>query len=244
MTYFNSARALAMIAIMAFLSGCASTYNNPQDPYEGYNRAMYKFNDTLDKAVIKPVAQGYDAVVPEPISWGISNFFSNLNEITVIINDLLQGKFQQAAHDAGRFGLNSTVGVFGIFDVAGHAGYKKNNEDFGQTLGVWGAEPGAYVVLPLFGPRTVRDSFGLVGDMFTDPVMYVEGDDARLALAGTRLIDSRAKLLGASKVVSEASDDEYAYIRDAYLQRREYLVHDGNPPNAEDEDFDLFDDLQ
>lgn len=243
MTYFNSARALAMIATLAFLSGCASAYNNPQDPYEGYNRAMYKFNDALDKAVIKPVAQGYDAVVPEPISWGISNFFSNLNEITVIINDLLQGKFQQAAHDAGRFGLNSTVGVFGIFDVAGHAGYQKNNEDFGQTLGVWGAEPGAYVVLPLFGPRTVRDSFGLVGDMFTDPVMYVEGDDARLALAGTRLIDTRARLLKASKVLAEATDDEYSYVRDAYLQRREYLVHDGSPPEGED-DFDLFDDMQ
>lgn len=243
MTYFNSARALAMIAMLAFLSGCASTYNNPQDPYEGYNRAMYKFNDALDKAVIKPVAQGYDAVVPEPISWGISNFFSNLNEITVIINDLLQGKFQQAAHDAGRFGLNTTVGVLGIFDVAGHAGYKKNNEDFGQTLGVWGAEPGAYVVLPLFGPRTVRDSFGLVGDMFTDPVMYVEGDDARLALAGTRLIDTRARLLKAGKVLDEATDDEYSYVRDAYLQRRQYLVHDGNPPEGED-DFDLFDDMQ
>ena len=243
MTYFNSARALAMIAMLAFLSGCASTYNNPQDPYEDYNRAMYKFNDTLDKAVIKPVAQGYDAVVPEPISWGISNFFSNLNEITVIINDLLQGKFQQAAHDAGRFGLNTTVGVFGIFDVAGHAGHKKNNEDFGQTLGAWGFEPGAYVVLPLFGPRTVRDSFGLVGDMFTDPVMYVEGDDARLALAGIRLIDTRARLLKAGKVLAEATDDEYAYVRDAYLQRREYLVHDGNPPEGED-DFDLFDDMQ
>lgn len=243
MTHFNSARALATIAMLAFLSGCANTYNNPQDPYEGYNRAMYKFNDALDKAVIKPVAQGYDAVVPEPISWGISNFFSNLNEITVIINDLLQGKFQQAAADAGRFGLNTTVGVFGIFDVAGHAGYKKNNEDFGQTLGVWGAEPGAYVVLPLFGPRTVRDSFGLVGDMFTDPVMYVEGDDARLALAGTRLIDTRARLLKAGKVLAEATDDEYSYVRDAYLQRRQYLVHDGNPPEGED-DFDLFDDMQ
>lgn len=245
MTQLNSTRALAMIAMLTFLSGCASTYDNPQDPYEGYNRAMYKFNDTLDKAVLKPVAQGYDAVVPEPISWGISNFFSNLNEITVIINDLLQGKFQQAAHDAGRFGLNSTVGVFGIFDVAGHAGHKKNNEDFGQTLGVWGVEPGAYVVLPLFGPRTVRDSFGLIGDMFTDPVMYVEGDDARLAIAGTRLIDTRARLLKSGKVLAEATDDEYAYIRDAYLQRRQYLVYDGNPPNADDydDDFDLFDDM-
>ncbi|AFJ02651.1 Lipoprotein [Methylophaga frappieri] len=242
MTHDNLFRRFGFIALLALMTGCASTSNNPQDPYESYNRAMYKFNDTLDKAVIKPVAQGYDAVVPDPISWGVSNFFSNLNEITVIINDLLQGKFEQAAHDTGRFALNTTVGVFGIFDVAGHAGHKKNNEDFGQTLGVWGVEPGAYVVLPFFGPRTVRDSFGLVGDMFTDPVMYVEGDDARLALAGLRVIDTRANLLKASKIVSEASDDEYAYIRDAYLQRRQYLVHDGNPPTTDD-DFDLFDDL-
>lgn len=246
MIHFNFVRLTALLSMLALLSGCASTYNNPQDPYERYNRAMHKFNDTLDKAVIKPVAQGYDAVVPDPISWGISNFFSNLNEITVIINDLLQGKFEQAAHDAGRFALNSTVGVLGIFDVAGHAGHKRNNEDFGQTLGVWGAEPGAYIVLPLFGPRNVRDSFGLVADMFTDPVMYVEGDDARAALAATRLIDTRASYLKASKVISEATDDEYAYIRDAYLQRRQYLVYDGNPPNIDDSDnnFDLFDDLE
>lgn len=242
MTYFTSARAMALIAMLALLNGCASTYDNPQDPYEGYNRAMYTFNDTLDKAVIKPVAQGYDFIVPEPISWGISNFFSNLNEITVIVNDLLQGKFEQAAQDTGRFALNSTVGVFGIFDVAGHAGYKKNNEDFGQTLGVWGAEPGAYVVLPLFGPRTVRDSFGLVGDMITDPVMYVEGDDARFALIATRLIDTRAKFLQTDKVLDAATDDEYTYVREAYLQRRLNLVYDGNPPATED-DFDLFDDL-
>lgn len=243
MNYFNSARALAMVAVLALMSGCASTYDNPQDPYEGYNRAMYKFNDTLDKAVLKPVAKGYDTVVPEPISWGISNFFSNLNEITVIINGLLQGKFEQAAQDTGRFALNTTVGVFGIFDVAGHAGYEKNNEDFGQTLGAWGAEPGAYIVLPFFGPSTVRDTFGLVGDILTDPVTYVNHDETQIALAATRVIDTRASLLKASKVVSEASDDEYAYIRDAYLQRRQYLVYDGNPPNDADEDFDLFDDM-
>ena len=231
----------SLISMVVLFTGCATTqYNDERDPFESYNRAMYKFNDTVDRAVLKPVAKGYDTVVPDAISWGVSNFFSNLNDITVAINSLLQGKFSQAADDTGRFLLNSTVGVAGIFDVAGHAGNKKRNEDFGQTLGVWCAEPGAYIVLPFFGPRTVRDSFGLVGDMFTDPVMYVEGPGARNALAGTRVVDTRANLLKTQRVLSEATDDEYAYVRNAYLQRRQYLVYDGNPPN--DDDFDLFDD--
>lgn len=230
-----------LIAALMLLSGCATTSQNNgvNDPLEGYNRAMYAFNKTVDKAIIKPVAKGYDTVVPEPVSWGVSNFFSNLNEITVILNDLLQLKFGQAFKDTGRFMLNTTVGVAGIFDVASMAGYEKNNEDFGQTLGVWGAEPGAYIVLPIFGPRTVRDTFGLVGDYFTDPVTYVEGPGARNAFRGTRLVDTRANLLKTEKVLDEAAIDEYIYVRDAYLQRRQYLVHDGNPP---EEDYDIFDD--
>jgi len=232
---------LSLLGVVILFTGCATTQNpDERDPYESYNRAMYQFNDTVDRAVLKPVAKGYDAVVPDAISWGVSNFFSNLNDITVAINSLLQGKFSQAADDTGRFLLNSTVGVAGIFDVAGLAGNKKRNEDFGQTLGAWGADPGAYIVLPIFGPRTVRDSFGLVGDMFTDPVMYVEGPGARNALTITRVIDGRATLLKSERVLSEATDDEYAYVRNAYLQRRQYLVYDGNPP--EDDDFDLFDD--
>jgi phospholipid-binding lipoprotein MlaA len=228
-------RAFAVVAVLA-MTGCATTQTASNDPLEGYNRAMYGFNDALDTAIIKPVAKGYDTVVPDPISQGVSNFFSNLNDITVIINDLLQGKFDQAMQDTHRFVVNTTVGVGGIFDVASLSGLEKNNEDFGQTLGVWGADPGAYVVLPFFGPRNVRDTFGLVGDMFTDPVTYVEGSDARFALIGTRVIDTRANLLKAEKVLDEAAFDEYAYIRDAYMQRREFLVYDGNPP----ETFDVF----
>jgi phospholipid-binding lipoprotein MlaA len=241
MSKLSSFSRLGLVAAILLMTGCATTNQSAgvNDPFEGYNRAMYKFNDAVDTAVLKPVAKGYDAVVPDPISHGVSNFFSNLNDITVIINDLLQGKFNQAYRDTYRFVLNSTVGVAGIFDVAGLNGFTKNNEDFGQTLGVWGAEPGAYVVLPFFGPRNVRDSFGLVGDMFTDPVMYVEGDDARLAIAGTRVIDTRANLLKAEKVLDEAALDEYSYIRDAYMQRREHLVYDGNPP---EDDFDVFED--
>lgn len=228
---------VGFVAAVLALTGCANSQTASNDPFEGYNRAMYKFNDTVDTVVLKPVAKGYDTIVPEPISQAISNFFSNLGDIGVIINDLLQGKFEQAADDTGRFLLNSTVGFAGILDVATDAGLPKNNEDFGQTLGYWGVEPGAYVVLPLLGPRTVRDTFGLVGDYYSDPVTYVEGPGAQNAFRGTRLADQREALLKAEKVLEEAALDEYAYVRDAYLQRRLNLIYDGNPP---EEDFDVF----
>lgn len=234
---------ISIAATILLMTGCATTNQSAgvSDPLEGYNRAMYSFNDALDTAIIKPVAKGYDTVVPDPLSHGVSNFFSNLNDITVIINDLLQGKFYQAYKDTHRFVLNTTVGVAGIFDVASLSGLTKNNEDFGQTLGVWGAEPGAYIVLPLFGPRNVRDSFGLIGDILTDPVTYIDDDETYFAVAGTRLIDTRANLLKAEKVLDEAALDEYSYVRDAYMQRRQSLVYDGNPPLADDE-FDIFED--
>jgi len=230
-----------LISAILLLSGCATTQTaeGVNDPFEGYNRAMYSFNDVMDRAVIKPVAKVYDTVLPEPISWGVSNFFSNLTEITVILNDLLQLKFGQAFDDMGRFALNSTVGIAGIFDVAGHAGHKKNDEDFGQTLGFWGVEPGPYVVLPLFGPRNVRDSFGLIGDTYTHPVTYIDHVPTRNQIVATGLVDKRANLLGVEKVLDEAALDEYSYVRDAYTQRRQNLVYDGNPP---EEDFDVFTD--
>jgi len=237
MTSLKGLIRVGFVAAVLALTGCASTQTASNDPLEGYNRAMYKFNDAVDTVVLKPVAKGYDTIVPEPISQAISNFFSNLADIGVIINDLLQGKLDQAADDTGRFLLNSTVGFAGILDVATDAGLPKNNEDFGQTLGVWGVEPGAYVVLPLLGPRTVRDSFGLVGDYYSDPVTYVTGPGAENALRGTRLVDDRAELLKVENVLEEAALDEYSYVRDAYLQRRLNLVYDGNPP---EDDFDVF----
>lgn len=227
---------IGLLGSILLMSGCATTHSTPGDPLEGYNRAMYQFNDVLDKVVMKPVAKGYDTVVPTPIHQGISNFFSNLDDFTVAINDLLQGKFKQAGQDAGRFILNSTVGVAGIFDVASLSGYNKHDEDFGQTLGKWGAGPGAYIVLPFFGPRDVRDTFGMVGDYYTDPVTYVHGPGARNALYITRIIDNRASLLKTEKVLDAAALDKYSYIRDAYLQRRRSLVYDGHPPN--DDNFD------
>ncbi len=239
MTTLTSIYRAGLLATLLIVSGCATTTQSGDvnDPLEGYNRAMYSFNDHADRIIIKPAAKVYNAVLPDPISHGVSNFFSNLNEITVILNDLLQLKFGQAFHDTGRFVLNSTVGIGGLFDVAGHAGYEKNEEDFGQTLGTWGVGPGPYVVLPIFGPRTARDTVGLVGDYYTDPVTYVEGPGANNALRAIRAVDTRANLLKAENVLDEAAIDEYTYVREAYLQRRQNLIYDGNPP---EEDFDVF----
>lgn len=238
MTKFTLFIRVWLVASVTLLSGCATTSTSDvNDPLEGYNRSMYSFNKTFDKAILKPVAKGYNKVIPEPISWGISNIFSNLNEITTIINDLLQFKFAQAADDTGRFLLNSTVGFAGLFDVAGHAGYKKNNEDFGQTLAVWGVESGPYFVLPIIGPRTIRDSAALLVDWQTEVISQIDHVPTRNELIGFYAIDSRANLLGVDNVLKEASDDEYIYVRDAYLQRRQNLIYDGNPP---EEDFDVF----
>ncbi|MDO7597565.1 MAG: VacJ family lipoprotein [Pseudomonadota bacterium] len=221
------------------LTGCATAnrVDGVNDPLESYNRAMYSINDAVDRAVIKPVATGYDTVVPTGISQGVSNFFSNLNDITVILNDLLQLKFGQALDDTGRFALNTTVGFGGILDVATLAGHEKNNEDFGQTLGAWGVQPGPYVVLPFFGPRNFRDTFGLVGDMYTDPVSHIDDAATRNAIVATHVIDSRANNLSIKKVLDEAALDEYSYVRNAYSQHRQNLVYDGNPPK---DDFDVF----
>ena len=228
---------IRIVAIIALLSGCATTSEDVNDPYENVNRAIYSFNDTVDNVILRPVAASYSAVVPDPIERGVSNFFSNLNEITTIINDLLQFKVAQTFDDIGRFALNTTVGFAGIFDVAAHAGHKKNNEDFGQTLGVWGIKPGAYVVLPFLGPRTIRDSFGLTVDNYTSLPPHIRDTGTRDKMLGLQIIDSRANLLGVKKVLDAAALDEYIYVRDAYLQRRQNLVYDGNAP---EEEFDVF----
>lgn len=235
-TLFIKASILTSILL---LTACATAnkVDGVNDPLQGYNRAMHSFNSSLDRNVIRPVAKGYDTVVPTGISQAVTNFFSNLNDITVILNDLLQFKFDQALDDSGRFALNTTVGFAGILDVATMAGHRKNNEDFGQTLGVWGFEPGPYVVLPFFGPRNVRDSFGLVGDMYTDPVNHLDDAGARNGLIVLRVIDTRANYLNIKNVLDEASVDEYSYVRNAYIQRRQNLVYDGAPPK---DDFDVF----
>lgn len=221
--------AIIGLITLSLLSGCATNAN--KDPLEGINRGIYKFNDVADKAVIKPVATAYKAVTPTPIRKGINNFFSNLASITTILNDLLQLKFASAFTDAGRFVINSTFGIAGIFDVASMDKVAIHKEDFGQTLGFWGVGNGAYLVLPLLGPSSLRDVTGLVFDTSTtDPVNYVHNiGEVRLhnQIRIAQFIDKRTDLLVASDLVDEASLDPYAFMRDAYLQRRASLVQDG-----------------
>ena len=221
------------LAIAGLLGGCA-TSGSAKDPAEGFNRAVFAFNEGLDTILIRPVAKGYDAAMPLPARTGVSNFFGNIADIFIGVNNLLQGKPNQAASDGGRFLVNSTVGILGVFDIASEMGMEKHNEDFGQTFGRWGAGPGAYVVLPFFGPRDVRDTGGLVLDLATDPVGYVGHVPTRNTLSAVRIVDQRAALLPADKVIEEAALDKYSYIRDAYLQRRQNLVYDGNPPRDAD----------
>lgn len=221
--------AVVVVACAGLLGGCA-TSGNPKDPIEGFNRAMYGFNDAIDSAIIKPVAQGYDYVMPSPVRTGVTNFFGNIADFFIGVNNLLQGKPQQAAGDIGRVLVNSTVGILGIFDVATHAGLEKHEEDFGQTFGRWGVGDGAYVVLPFYGPRTVRDTAGLVLDVAADPVGHIDHIPTRNTLMALRIVDTRADMLPADKVIEEAALDKYAYVRDGYLQRRKNLIHDGNPP--------------
>lgn len=221
---------LALVVAAAGLLGGCATSGNPKDPIEGFNRAMFGFNEGLDKVIIKPVATGYEAVLPDPIQTGVANFFSNIADLMIGVNNLLQGKPAQAASDAGRVLVNTTMGFLGIIDVASSMGMEKHEEDVGQTFGRWGMTDGAYVVLPFFGPRTARDTIGLAFDVYTDPVAHVDHIPTRNVLLTTRLISDRAEFLKADKVIEEAALDKYSYVRDAYLQRRRSLIHDGNPP--------------
>jgi phospholipid-binding lipoprotein MlaA len=222
-------KSVLMVALAtSLLGGCATADN--RDPIEGFNRAMYAFNEGLDTVLIKPVAKGYDAVLPTPVRIGVTNFFGNIADLFIGVNNLLQGKPDQAFSDLGRVLINSTIGILGVFDVATEAGLEKHEEDFGQTFGRWGVGDGAYVVVPFFGPRTVRDTVGLVLDVKADPVGHIDDIPTRNTLTVLRVIDIRADLLPADKVIEEAALDKYSYVRDGYLQRRRNLIYDGNPP--------------
>lgn len=230
--YKNLFKLLAALIIALSLIGCASQSN--KDPLEGINRGIYKFNDVADKAVIKPVAKGYKAIAPTPVRSGINNFFNNLRTLTSVLNNLLQFKFSNAFSEAGRFVINTTFGVAGFIDVAGMDKIPVHKEDFGQTLGHWGVNSGAYLVLPFIGPSTVRDTTGLVVDTATtDPITYTHNiGEIRLhnQLRAAQFIDKRTELLDATDIVDEASLDPYAFMRDAYLQHRASAVQDGLVP--------------
>jgi phospholipid-binding lipoprotein MlaA len=212
------------------LSGCASLPSgkpDPRDPWERFNRSVYAFNDALDQHLAKPVAKAYVRVLPRFVRTGVNNFFNNLDNAGTVVNDALQGKFRQAGHDSARFLLNSTFGIAGLLDPATAAGLEMNDEDLGQTFGKWGSKPGPYLVLPFLGPSTVRDTVGKLADQFTWPLAYLEDDSTRIILRGVNLLDMRANLLDLDAQIDK-SYDRYAFIRNAWLQRREFQVTDGN----------------
>ena len=203
---------------------CFASPSLADDPWQNTNRKLFKFNDFFDSVLVRPVAVVYSNVLPRPIRQGIGNFFSNIDDINVFVNDLLQFKFDDAMTDSGRFLINSTIGLVGVMDVASSFGMSKNEEDFGQTLGFWRVPAGPYVVIPGIGPSTVRDSIGLVVDTIFNPLQYQEQYTITTTFWVVKEIDSRASVLALDELIA---GDKYLFMREAYLQRREYLVADG-----------------
>jgi len=234
---------ITVILLLGFNVGCTTLEGpaNPDDPFEGFNRSMFSFNENLDEYAFKPIAEGYQADTPDAVDTGITNFFNNLDDVWVFINDLLQLKIDKAMATSARIVFNSTFGLFGFMDVATDFGLKKHDEDFGQTLGYWGVKSGPYLVLPFFGPTNVRDGIGFVVD--SSPLDFVYDDmttQHEYSFLTLYYIDKRADLLSAKDIVDEAALDPDAYIRDGWMQRRLNKIYDGNPP--EDDEDDLFED--
>ena len=220
---------IALMALM--LTACASippgSTADPRDPFERYNRAMFSFNKTVDDKVIKPVATGYVNVIPELIRSAIGNFFGNIGDVWTAVNNYLQGKPREGTSDVARVVLNSTFGIVGLIDVATPAGLVQHDEDFGQTLGVWGVKSGPYLILPILGSSTVRDGLARPVDLYADPLNQIDPVRAQNSARLARLVDDRAALLDSTRMVEDAALDPYLFVRDAYLQRRESRVRDG-----------------
>ncbi len=226
MTYRTptSLRSAALaLGVTVLLAGCAGP--NPRDPYEGFNRAMFSFNDTVDTYALKPAATAYRNVLPNFVQTGVNNFFGNLADAWTGVNNLMQGKGEAGMSDVTRFALNSTLGVVGLFDIASEAGLQKHKEDFGQTLGTWGVPSGPYLMLPLLGPSTVRDTVALPLDIKGDIWAYKEPVYIRNTGTALRVVDQRANLLNATSLLEDAALDRYEFIRDGFLQRRESQIH-------------------
>ncbi len=235
--------AATLSASMLLSAGCASTGpRTPGDPLEPFNRAVYEFNEQADKYVAKPVAQAYEKIVPGFVQTGIRNFFGNLGDIVSFVNNVLQLKFTAASRDSVRVASNTVFGVLGFIDVAGMRGVTRSNEDFGQTLGYWGMGPGPYLMLPFLGPSTFRDGAGRLVDTYPDLLWKYPDVPVRNSAALVRLIDLRASLLPTERVFEQAAVDRYAFLRDAYLQRRISLIYDGNPPRDRMLDEEEFED--
>ena len=229
---------ISILLASLLLTGCntlnISAYTQQKDPLEPINRAIFTFNDTLDQAVVKPVAQGYSNVMPDRVKTMVNNFFSNLDDVIVTVNDLLQFKFNHAANDGSRVLFNSTFGVFGLFNVTDRL--EKHNEDFGQTLGYWGFSSGPYLMLPVLGPSSIRDGAGLYADSYVSVISNTKHVPTRNSAWAVKGLNTRAGLLQQEKVLDDAVIDRYSFIRDAYLMRRQSLVYDGNPPRQKFDD--------
>ena len=235
----NKLTTLMAVAVICLAAGCAGPQTRSDadtDPLEPANRVFFDINEGLDRALIKPVAETYDKYTPKPAKTAISNFFANLTYLNVILNSFLQGKIGQGFSDAGRFVVNSTLGIGGLADVATGMGMPAHNEDFGQTLAVWGVTGGPYVYLPIKGPNATRDLPDIVTSMLLNPLTYVSGG-ILIPITALRVINLRANLLDETRIRDEAAVDSYSFTREAYLQRREYLIFDGEPPSEGYEDI-------
>jgi phospholipid-binding lipoprotein MlaA len=234
-------KVILLLGVLGLSTACTSMRApSESDPLEGFNRSVDGFNQAVDKAVVKPIAQGYDRVTAPEIKIVVGNFFSNLDDIKVAVNNLLQGKPKEAGSDITRFALNTTIGIVGLADVATELGFQKNDEDFGQTLGVWGVGPGPYLILPFLGPSTLRDGSARVASASLDPLYHYDNVRARNSLVLLNVVSTRARLLPATDLVERVALDQYAFVRDAYLKRRESLIRDG-APDPDDQGYEDLD---
>ena len=241
--FILNAKSILLILLLA-TTGCATTSKlsgdfNPDDPYEKSNRKVFEFNNKIDKLFLRPVTDFYDKATPEFAQTSITNFFANLDDIRISINNLLQGNVVESMSDITRFFINSIFGLGGFFDVASEMGLEKHSEDFGQTLGKWGAKPGPYLMLPFLGPSTARDAFTFVGDTALAPALSLDDNAARVGLISLDLINTYSAFTGIADIESK---DQYAFLRDAYLERRKYEINDGLSEEdlSNDEDFEDF----
>lgn len=225
---------LSGLMVFGGQNALASDHLSEADPWEGFNRTVFSFNEGLDRYVLKPATLGYKAVTPDLVETGVSNFFNNISDVGSLFNNILQGKIDPAVSDLARISFNTTFGLGGIIDVATPMGLERYDEDFGQTLGYWGVSSGPYLMLPFFGPSTVRDGVGLAVDSVTSPMNNVEDDSARYVLMALKAVDTRAGLLEAEKLIT---GDKYIFVREAYLQRREFSVNDGVVEDYDDDNF-------
>lgn len=223
-----------VIGAAVVLTGCA-TSNNPADPFEGYNRTMYKVNDVADRAIVKPVATAYDTVTPGFVKTGVRNFFGNLSDLWSSVNQFMQGRGEAGMNSLTRFTFNSTFGLLGLLDIATEAQIYREKSDLGQTLGTWGVGSGPYIVWPLMGPSTMRDSFGMVGDAYGNLWGYVDPVRTRNIGVGIGLVDKRAQFLDAKTAVEGVALDEYSFVRDAFLQRRRAMIESASSSETEED---------